>query len=77
MCNLAREVFFGSPGIYIDIILECTFGYSIIMVRPRQECERGCAVLVEHIYVVFLSLHILEKIVIDFVLKRIDIICRL
>ena len=27
------------------------------MVRPRHECERGCAVLVEHIYVFFLSLY--------------------
>ena len=48
----------------------------IIMVRPRHECERGCAVSVVPIYVPFLSLYILEKIVLDFVLKRIDIICR-
>ena len=33
--------------------------------------------LVEHMYVFFLSLYILEKIVLDFVLKRIDIICSL
>ena len=57
---------------YIDIILECAFGYSIIMVRPRHDCERGCAVLVEHI-VFFLSLYILETIVLDFVLKRIEL----
>ena len=48
--------------IYIHIILECAFGYSIIMARPRHECERGCAALVEHIYVFFLSLYILEEI---------------
>ena len=30
------------------------------MVRPKHEWERGCAVLVEHIYVFFLSLYILE-----------------
>ena len=33
----------------INIILECAFGYSIIMVRLKHEYERGCAVLVEHI----------------------------
>ena len=31
------------------------------MVRLKHEYERGCAVLVEHIYVFFLSLYILEK----------------
>ena len=31
------------------------------MVRPNHECKRGCTVLVEHIYVVFLSLFISEK----------------
>ena len=28
------------------------------MVRPKNECERGYAVKVEHIHVFFLSLHI-------------------
>ena len=32
------------------------------MVRPEHdECEKECAVLVEHIYVFFLSLYISEK----------------
>ena len=46
--------------IYMNIILECAFGYSIIMARPRHECERGCVVSVVHIYVPFPSLYILE-----------------
>ena len=46
------------------------------MVRTSHECEGGYAVSVERINVFFLSLHILEKIVLDLVLKRIDTICR-
>ena len=42
------------------------------MVRLKHEYERGCAVLVEHIYVFFLSLYILEKIVLYLVFERID-----
>ena len=42
------------------------------LVGPNHECERGCAVLVEHIYVFFLSLYIFEKIVLDLVLKVLD-----
>ena len=44
------------------------------MVRLKHEYGRGCTVLVEHIYVFFLSLYILEKIVLDLVFKRIDTI---
>ena len=61
----------------VNIILACAFGYSIFIVRPIHESERGRAVSVVHICVPFLSMYILEKIVLDFVLKRIDIICRL
>ena len=43
------------------------------MLLPN-ECERGHAVLVEHIYVAFFSLHILEKIVFDLVLEWINIL---
>ena len=45
--------------------------------KARHECERGCAVSLVHIYIPFLSLYILEKIVLDPVFKRIDTICRL
>ena len=41
------------------------------LVRPNHESKRGCAVLVEHIYVIVLSLYILEKIVLVLVLKRV------
>ena len=54
------EVNAKGKNIYINIILESAFGYSIIMVRPRHECEKGCAVSVVHICVPFLSLYILE-----------------
>ena len=38
-------------------------------IRPNHECERGYAVLIEHIYVFFLSLYILEKIALDLYIK--------
>ena len=44
------------------------------MVRPKHECERRCAVLVVQTLYLFLSLYILEKIVLDLVLKQIDFI---
>ena len=44
------------------------------LVRPDNDRERGFAVLVEHIYVSFLFLYILAKIVLDLVLKRVDTI---
>ena len=42
-------------------------------IRPNHEFERGCAVLAEHV-VFFVSLYILEKIVLGLVLKRVDTI---
>ena len=39
------------------------------LIRPNHECERGCAVLVEHICVFFLPLYIFEKVVFDLMLE--------
>ena len=56
---------------YKHSIFSC-FWIKRNLVRPNHECERGCAVLVEQIYVVFLSL---GKVILDLVLKRVDTIC--
>ena len=45
------------------------------LVMPKHECERGCAVLVEHIDVFILSVYLFKKNVLDLVLKRVDTIC--
>ena len=39
------KFFFESPGM--------SFWISITMVRPKHECEKGCAVLIEHITCLF------------------------
>ena len=44
---------------------------KLYMLLPNHDCERGHAVLAEHIYVVFLSpsLYIFGKIVVDLVFE--------
>ena len=47
----------------INMIIDVGFSIKHNLVRPNHECERGCAVLVEH-----LSLYSLGNIVLDLIL---------
>ena len=45
---ISMMVSFDMIAKFIKIIFVCTFGSSINIARSKHECERGCAVLVEH-----------------------------
>ena len=59
----------GYKIIVINILNSTFFWIQHNLIRPSHECERGCAVFVEHVDDFFLSLNILEKVVLDFMKK--------